>query len=151
MPLIERVVTIAGNATKKSKNLMIPIGTPIRDVLNHCGLNYSEIKQMIMGGPMMGNAQKNIDAPILKGTSGLLTFTEVLCQPQEELACIRCARCLDACPIFLNPSRLGMLVRSDKVEDLDEYHLSDCFECASCSFVCPSHIPLVQLMRLGKA
>ena len=100
--------------------------------------------------PMMGVTQKHLDVPVLKGTSGVLAFTESPARI-EETACIRCGRCLEACPMYLNPSRLSLLAREERAEDLDAHHIFDCCECASCSYVCPSYIPLVQWMRLGKA
>ncbi|MBI2565927.1 MAG: electron transport complex subunit RsxC [Candidatus Schekmanbacteria bacterium] len=149
-PLIERVVTVTGDAVSRPANLLVPIGTPVSAVLEHCGLRQGEARQVIVGGPMMGLAQKDLDVPVLKGTSGILAFTSETVRVQAEMPCIRCGRCLDACPVFLNPSRLAMLVRTESVDELERYHLLDCFECASCSFVCPSSIPLVQLMRVGK-
>ena len=95
-------------------------------------------------------AQKRLDVPVIKGTSGILGFTQPVRQVEED-PCIRCGRCLEACPMFLNPSRLALLARGEQVEDLRGHHILDCFECASCSFVCPSNIPLVQMMRVGKA
>ncbi len=149
-PLIERVVTVTGPAISQPKNLLVPIGTPVIKVLEHCGIDYDHLKQFIMGGPMMGMAQKNLDPPVVKGTSGLLALdTREVCE-KVEMPCIRCGRCLDACPMFLNPSRLAMLTRCDMVDELEFYHQENCFECGACSFVCPSHIPLAQLMRLGK-
>jgi len=149
-PLIERVVTVSGPGVRRPANLLVPLGTPVRAVLEHCGGLRPETKQLILGGPMMGQAQANLDVPVLKGTSGLLAFTEPKAFVEED-PCIRCGRCLEACPMFLNPSRLAALVRAEQVDDLKSHHVTDCFECASCSFACPSHIPLVQLMRMGKA
>jgi len=149
-PLIERVVTVSGDGVRRPANLMVPVGTPLGSVLDHCGGLHPATRQVILGGPMMGLAQKNLDAPILKGASGLLALR----QPAEafhEDACIRCGRCLEACPMFLNPSRLAALARHDETAELASHHVLDCCECASCSFVCPSNIPLVQWMRVGKA
>jgi electron transport complex protein RnfC len=149
-PLIERVVTVTGTAVGRPANLLVPIGTSMRDVLDHCGGLHPETHQVILGGPMMGQAQKDLDAPILKGSSGLLAMREPFGMVEEQ-PCIRCGRCLEACPMFLNPSRLSLLARNDAEEELRELHVLDCFECASCSFVCPSNIPLVHWMRVGKA
>lgn len=150
-PLIERAVTITGSAVDNPMNLIVPIGTPVFQVLEYCKTRFHKLKQVIMGGPMMGMAQKDLTIPVIKGTSGLLGFTEPLAPVQEEQPCIRCGRCLTACPMFLNPSSLHILVRNGRVEELKDQHMADCFECGSCSFTCPSSIPLAQLMRVGKA
>lgn len=150
LPLIERVVTVTGPGVKRPGNILVPLGTPVREVLEHCGGLSPQTRQVILGGPMMGMSQKNLEVPIIKGTSGILALTTDV-QVESEEACIRCGRCLEACPMFLNPSRIAQLVRNDRPEDLGQHHVLDCFECASCSYVCPSRIPLVQLMRMGKA
>lgn len=149
LPLIERVVTVTGPGVRRPANLLVPIGTPLEAVLEHGGGLRPETRHVILGGPMMGNAQKTLGVPILKGTSGVLALTHITFE--QEQPCIRCGRCLEACPIFLNPSRLALLVRAERPEELTARGQMSCFECASCSFVCPSHIPLVQLMRVGKA
>ena len=151
MPLIERVVTVTGEAVTRPKNLMVPLGTPVSAVLEHCGVDFTKLKQLIIGGPMMGMSQKNPDIPVIKGTSGILAFESVPFKKLKEVACIRCGRCLEGCPMYLNPSRLAIIVQAELSEELEEYHILDCFECASCSFTCPSNIPIVQMIRLGKA
>jgi electron transport complex protein RnfC len=106
---------------------------------------------VVMGGPMMGSPLANLEGPVLKGTSGLLAFTEKEVGIPTEHACIRCGRCLEACPMFLNPSQLGILAKNEEYETMaDEFHLMDCFECGACTYVCPSHIPLVQYFRMAK-
>jgi electron transport complex protein RnfC len=148
-PLVERVVTVTGPGVARPANLLVPIGTPLIEVLEYCGMR-PETRQVILGGPMMGMAQKSLHVPIIKGLSGVIVLTERAAIVEEE-PCIRCGRCLEACPIFLNPSRIAAVVRSDTDEALAPLHVQDCCECASCSFVCPSNIPLVHLMRVGKA
>jgi electron transport complex protein RnfC len=149
-PLVDRVVTVTGSGIRRPSNLLVPIGTPLREVIDYCGGLDESTRQVIMGGPMMGMAQKTLDVPILKGVSGVLALTGAAPTLQED-PCIRCGRCLEACPMFLNPSRLALLARESRADELEQLNQLDCFECASCSFVCPSNIPLVQLMRLGKA
>ncbi len=151
IPLIERVVTVTGPGISHPRNLLVPLGTPVSSIVDFCGGLTPDTKQVIMGGPMMGLPQKTLDVPIMKGSSGILAFTDVFQQRVQEYACIRCGRCLEACPMFLNPTRLAHLAKFERVDELKEYHVLDCFECASCSFTCPSNIPLVQWIRMGKA
>ncbi|PIE20293.1 MAG: electron transport complex subunit RsxC [Proteobacteria bacterium] len=150
-PLIERVVTVTGPAIKQPKNLLVPLGTPISAVIERCGGLTPSVKQVILGGPMTGMAQKSLDVPVVKGTSGIVCLDSVEVATREEYPCIRCGRCVEACPLFLNPARLAQIVKYEKVDLFEDYHLMTCFECSSCSFVCPSAIPLVQYMRMGKA
>ncbi len=150
-PLIERVVTVAGPGIERPANLLVPVGTPVRAVLDYCGGMKSEAREVVMGGPMMGSPLADLDVPILKGTSGLLVFTESEARIPNEYTCVRCGRCVDACPNFLNPSRLGRLARAGRYEEMEEYHVSDCMECGSCSYACPSGIPIVQLIRVAKS
>lgn len=150
IPLVERVVTVTGDGIKRPRNLMVPLGTPIEALIDYCGGLTQGTRYVIAGGPMMGMSQKSLQVPVLKGTSGVLCLKSL---PQEELKeypCIKCGRCLEACPMFLNPTRLASLARKGRIEDLLDYHVLDCFECASCSFSCPSNIPLVQWIRVGK-
>lgn len=149
-PLVERTLTVAGPGIREPANLVVPIGTPVRDVLARCGMR-DDVRLLLLGGPMMGVALSSLDIPVLKGTSGLLAFTERDLAAAREFACVRCGRCLDACACFLNPSRLGLLARVGRYEEMEEHHVMDCMECAACSFVCPSGIPLVHLFRQAKA
>jgi electron transport complex protein RnfC len=106
-----------------------------------------------MGGPMMGTAVSNLDISIVKGTSGILAFTKKdVGKNYKEYPCIKCGACVDACPIMLNPSKLGILAKHEGYDEMAEnFNIMDCFECGSCSYVCPSHIPLVQYFRTSKA
>jgi len=148
----ERVVTITGPAVKKKGNYLIPIGTPLRFVLEEVGVT-DNISEVYMGGPMMGVAVSNLDISIVKGTSGIVVFGEEHVTKSEKIfPCIKCGACVDACPIFLNPSKLGILAKFEAYDKMAEsYNLMDCFECGSCTYVCPSHIPLVQYFRLSKS
>jgi H+/Na+-translocating ferredoxin:NAD+ oxidoreductase subunit C len=148
----ERVITITGPGVKKKGNYLIPVGTPLRYVLEQVGVDEG-ISEVYMGGPMMGVAVSNLDISIVKGTSGIVVFTEKEIKgPQKIYPCIKCGACVDACPISLNPSKLGILAKFEAYDEMAEDHnLMDCFECGSCSYVCPSHIPLVQYFRLSKS
>lgn len=148
----ERVVTITGPGIKKKGNYLIPIGTPLRYVLEQVGAAVENISEVYMGGPMMGISAANLDISITKGTSGIVVFgDENLKKIDKIYPCIKCGACVDACPISLNPSRLGILAKNEAYDLMaEQFHLLDCFECGSCSYVCPSNIPLVQYFRLAK-
>ncbi|MCS5491024.1 electron transport complex subunit RsxC [Algoriphagus limi] len=148
----ERVITITGPGVKKKGNYLIPIGTPLRYVLEQVGVDES-ISEVYMGGPMMGVAVGNLDISIVKGTSGIVVFNQKQVHRSAQVyPCIKCGACVDACPLSLNPSKLGILAKFESYDKMaEEYNLMDCFECGSCSFVCPSHIPLVQYFRLSKS
>ncbi len=150
----ERVITISGPGVRDKGNYRIAIGTTLRFILDTVGTT-GDITRVFMGGPMMGPAASSLDIPITKGTSGVIALTEADTGPQNAIKvhpCIRCGYCLDACPLFLNPSDLGTLAAIGDYEAMAETrNLWDCFECGSCTFVCPSHIPLVQRFRVAKA
>ena len=151
--IMERVITITGPAIGKKGNYRIPIGTPLRFALESVGV-ADNISQVFLGGPMMGQAIPDLDIPITKGTSGFVAFTErEVGQHQQAIyPCIHCGHCVDACPMSLNPSQLGLLAKNETYDVMTEqYHLMDCFECGACSYVCPSHIPLVQYFRVAKS
>lgn len=149
--LIERVITIAGPGVSKPGNYLVPLGTPIRFAIEQAGC-VDQAASVILGGPMMGAAVSSLDVPITKGVSGILVFTKAQVNGNSRVyPCIHCGACVEACPMSLNPSRLGMLARKERYEEMDtDLHLTNCFECGCCSYVCPSHIPLVQYFRLGK-
>ncbi len=149
-PLTERVVTVTGSAIEKPANVMVRVGTPVADVVEFCGGLKDDVGKVIFGGPMMGIVQFNLEAPVLKGTSGILGLVEDEISQFEGNPCIRCGNCVDACPMFLVPSAMGLLVERNRFEDLGDYNITDCIECGSCSYVCISHRPLVQFFKRGK-
>lgn len=151
LPLIERIVTVTGHGLRRPANLIVPVGTKLRDLLAYCDGMTPEAAEVIVGGPMMGLAQANLDAPVTKGTTGIVVLARHETRGEQVYPCIHCGRCLDACPVFLNPSLLGDLARFDRYEEMAEAHLADCMLCGSCSFVCPSNIPLSQLFQVSKA
>jgi Na+-translocating ferredoxin:NAD+ oxidoreductase subunit C len=150
LPLIERIVTVSGEGVKKPANLIVPVGTRLIDLLDHCGGLTDDAAEVIVGGPMMGLAQANLEAPVTKGTTGVVVLTSKQVRASESYPCIHCGRCLDACPVFLNPCELGLLAKARHFGEMEEFHLADCMLCGSCSFVCPSNIPLSQLFSFSK-
>jgi len=150
LPLIERIVTVAGPGVTYPANLLVPLGTPVRDVVRFCGGLKPGTREIIMGGPMMGRPIASLDVPVLKGCSGVLVFTQEQTSRRKEYPCIRCGRCLEACPYFLNPSRLARMSKARMFDEMKAYHVFDCVECGCCTFACPSNIPIVQLIRTAK-
>ncbi len=150
LPLIERIVTVTGHGLRKPANLIVPVGTRLRDLFAYCGGLTADAAEVVAGGPMMGLAQANLDVPITKGTTGVVVLARDETRGEQVYPCIHCGRCLDSCPVFLNPSLLGDLARVGRYEAMAEAHLADCMLCGSCSYVCPSNIPLSQLFQVGK-
>ncbi len=152
--LIERVVTITGPGIKKPGNYLVALGTPLSFVLKQIGY-LGSAQHLILGGPMMGVSVASLDVPVTKAVSGILVLNEreeAEQRPEETCVCIKCGHCLDACPIHLNPSQLGLLATKRQYDVMErQYHLNDCFECGACSYVCPAAIPLVQYFRIAKA
>jgi len=151
MPLVERIVTITGSGIKEPQNLLVRIGTPFADVIEQCGGLEENIGKIIQGGPMMGIAQYTIEVPVIKGTSGILILKEEDLGLTPELPCIKCGKCVDACPIGLMPTKLDGFASKGMRREAEEYNAVDCIECGSCSFVCPAKRPLVERIRLIKA
>jgi len=150
LPLVERIVTVTGQGVAKPANLIVPVGARIRDVLDDCGGLTPEAEQVVFGGPMMGVVQPDLDAPVVKGTTGIVALTPGEIVEKPALPCIHCGRCLDACPVFLNPERLAALAQLGRYDEMAAAHLSDCMLCGSCSYVCPSGLPLSQMFALSK-
>ncbi|RKY17134.1 MAG: electron transport complex subunit RsxC [Planctomycetota bacterium] len=150
LPLVERIVTVTGRGVARPANLIVPLGVKLRDVFEACGGLTDDAAEVVLGGPMMGAAVANLDAPVLKGSTGVVVLTEQDCRQREVYACIRCGRCLESCPVFLDPQRLGALAGARRYESMRALHLSDCMLCGCCSYACPSHIPLSQLFRVSR-
>jgi Na+-translocating ferredoxin:NAD+ oxidoreductase subunit C len=149
-PFIDRMVTVSGPGITKPSNLIVPIGTPVREVLRLCGGLTDDTREVIMGGPMMGTPVADLDAPVVKTSSGILAFTHEQTSRPKEYPCIRCGRCIEACPYFLNPSRLARLARARMYDEMKALNVTECVECGSCTYSCPSGIPIVQLIRTAK-
>ncbi|PKM73192.1 MAG: electron transport complex subunit RsxC [Firmicutes bacterium HGW-Firmicutes-16] len=151
IPLVEKCITVDGSAVKNPKNVIAPIGTPIKDVFDFCGGFKSEPKKVLYGGPMMGLAVPNLDAPILKNTNAILAFNEKDAVIPAETACIKCGRCVSHCPLNLAPTDIETAFKLKKPEDLDVLKVNLCMECGCCAYVCPANRPLVQINKLAKA
>ncbi len=151
LPLVERIVTVTGPGVKRPSNLIVPVGSKLRDVLDFCGGLTDDVTEVLFGGPMMGAPQTDLDVPIIKGTTGVVVLTRAETERHPVYPCIHCGRCLDACPVFLNPQLLGSLAQVGRYEEMEASDLADCMLCGACSYVCPSNIPLSQMFSLGKA
>ena len=150
MPLTLKRVTLDGSAIAHPQNVIVPVGTPIKDVVAFCGGYKAEPKKLIMGGPMMGVAITSDELPILKQNNAILAFDQREAQLRQPTACIRCGRCVAACPMHLMPTKLEQAVERQDVEALQSLDIMTCMECGCCSFSCPAGRRLVQAIRLGK-
>ncbi|MBN1672945.1 MAG: electron transport complex subunit RsxC [Kiritimatiellae bacterium] len=150
-PLIERAVTVTGDAVATPKNVVARVGTPFRDLVAFCGGTVGAVGKVISGGPMMGIAQYTLDAATNKTTSGLLLLSRARAKGYESMPCISCGRCVEACPTRLLPCTLAELVEAENFDAAEAYNVLDCIECGCCAFECPARRPLVQHLRRGKA
>ena len=150
IPLIERVVTVSGSGIVRPANYRVKIGTLVSSLVEQSGGYTGKVGKIISGGPMMGRTLYSGEVPITKGTSGVLFVSEKEVVRELPHACVRCARCVDACPMFLMPTILYKNTDKQNWEAVEENHVLDCIECGSCSYVCPAKIPLVQYIRQGK-
>ncbi|OQY06045.1 MAG: electron transport complex subunit RsxC [Desulfobacteraceae bacterium 4572_123] len=149
-PLTHRAVSITGGGILNPKNLLVAVGTPIRELFDYCGGFRENAARVISGGPMMGFAFTNFDAPVTKGTSGITVLTREDVAKSEETSCVRCGRCVDGCPMNLVPTKIALASRNKDIDLAQQYNIMACFECGSCAYNCPAGIPLVQLIRTGK-
>jgi len=143
------VVTVTGSV-KKPSNLLVRIGTSFKAAIDYCGGFSEEIEELLSGGPMMGVAQYDFDVPVIKGTSGILALSHALAKNTEEQPCIRCGKCVEACPVGLQPLFINACANKGDFDWAEQYHAMDCIECGCCSYICPSKRRLVQSIRLAK-
>ena len=150
-PLIERVITVTGKSVKSPSNFLARIGTPMSTLIDACGGLPEDTGKVIGGGPMMGKALLNLDIPVCKGSSGLLIMNEKEARRGEEQPCIRCAKCVDACPMGLAPYLLATSSAFRNWEKAEQNNIISCIECGSCQFTCPSNRQLLDNIRVGKS
>ena len=146
-PFIDRVVTVTGTV-KEPKNLLVRIGTPLRELVEHCGGVDEKGSEVILGGPMMGISQPDLDTPVTKGTSCVLVRESSVIREQD---CISCGKCLEVCPMRLMPTTLAKYAKADRYDDCKENYIDDCFECGACAYICPANIPIVQYIKIAKS
>lgn len=149
-PLIDRVVTITGPSVAKPGNYLAAIGTNLKELIDVAGGVPADTGKIILGGPMMGKSVVQIDAPTVKGTSGILMLPEKEAVRRKVEPCIRCASCVSACPMGLEPYLISTLSRLGRWEEVEEAKVMNCIECGCCSFICPSTRPILDFIRLGK-
>jgi len=151
-PLTSRIVTLTGDSLQKKGNLSVRIGTPIQYLLDRYWVDSKAVKELIIGGPMMGYTINDSAAPVTKTCNCILAPTiKEMPDARPEMPCIRCSECAEACPATLLPQQLLWYSKSQDHEKLEQYNLDACIECGACAFVCPSHIPLVEYYRVAKA
>lgn len=149
-PLVERVVTVTGPNVRKPCNLLVRVGTPVSQLVEYAGGLPEDTARVVSGGPMMGKALRDLSSPVTKGTSGVLLLPDSLAGRKEASNCIRCGKCVEACPMGLEPYLLCRLAKREDLDRMAGDEVMSCIECGSCSFTCPAHIPLLDYIRMGK-
>ena len=149
MPLVSKRITVDGTAVAEPKNLSVPIGTPIKEILNFAGVDAEQADRILMGGPMMGSPVVSADSVLEKRNNAILVMKDP--KPQPQTACIRCGRCASACPMTLYPAMVETALTLGNYEKLNSLNINYCMECGCCSYVCPAKRPLTQVMRTAKA
>ena len=149
-PVTHKVVTVSGSAVANPKNLLVPLGTPIGELVEACGGFLKTPSEVMMGGPMMGIGQFSLDVPVIKGTNAILAFCENENKFDPEQTCIRCGKCVGVCPMNLMPNYMHLYAKRGELDECEKYHITDCIECGCCSYICPARLHLVQSFRTAK-
>ncbi len=150
LPLIQRIVTISGEAIAEPQNFIVRIGTPFHDLIEVAGGLHDKTERVISGGPMMGVAQSDLRVPVIKATNSILCLLKDKNGAAENPVCLRCGKCVSVCPMRLHPLYMYRFTNAGKVEELKRLNILDCMECGSCAFTCPGKLPLVERFRKGK-
>lgn len=151
MPLVEKCVTVDGGAVANSQNVIVPIGTSLKDIFEFCGGFKTEPKKVLYGGPMMGLSVPSLDMPVLKNTNAVLAFDESQSTPPKTTACIKCGACINNCPFGIDPPAIAKALKTGDYAAMEKAGAELCMECGCCSFVCPAKRPIVQNNKLAKA
>lgn len=149
-PLYERIVTVTGHLVKEPKVFQAKIGTPIQELIDQCGGFVESPHKIIIGGPMMGKSQFTTTVPVIKTTGGILGLSEKETRSEKVQPCIRCGRCLDVCPVYLQPVLISAYSLKDDFDMAKEYNALDCVECGACSYICPAKRPLSESIKIAK-
>ena len=149
MPLIKRIVTVSGDILMEPKNLLVPIGTAFNDLIDACGHSENPYK-VLSGGPMMGMAQYDLSVPTIKGVNAITVLGRRNEYAVEDFRCLRCGKCIDACPMKLMPVLMYKAMQSNDVQEMKDNNIMDCIECGSCAYTCPASVPLVLGFRVAK-
>ena len=150
MPVVRKIVTVSGSGIIEPKNIECPIGTPVSCLLDACGGVKDGTYKLIAGGPMMGMAQYTADIPVAKGTGAILAFCENEEQTVENPQCIRCGKCVAACPVHLEPLFMYQYASKGMVDELNAANIMDCMECGACAYTCPARMHLTHMFKYGK-
>lgn len=150
MPLIQRIVTISGEAIGEPQNFIVRIGTPFHDLIQVAGGLHDKTERVISGGPMMGIAQSDLAVPVIKATNSILCLLKDRNGAAENPVCLRCGKCVGVCPMRLHPLYMYRFTNAGRVDQLQRLNVLDCIECGSCAFTCPGKLPLVETFRKGK-
>ena len=150
VPLIQRIVTVSGEAIAEPQNFIVRIGTPFHDLVEAAGGLHDKTERVISGGPMMGVAQSDLAVPVIKATNSILCLLKDVNGAAENPVCLRCGKCVSVCPMRLQPLYMYRFTNAGKVKELQRLNLMDCMECGCCAFTCPGKLPLVEVFRKGK-
>lgn len=149
-PITGRIVTVTGEAVKNPGNFMVPMGMPMKELIQAAGGLTEDVWKVINGGPMMGLAQADLEASVIKGTNAILCLSQAQNGESKDQICIRCGKCLSVCPTRLQPLYMYAYAKKQDLEGLKRVRVMDCIECGSCAYECPGKLPLVEQFRLGK-